>query len=95
MKIIEIFDTGTKYVPAVRVKQGNHTYVREDLVDKVLAEKDKEIRKQVCEEIYNFIMSNWEELMGMQGRWQNFNGTCLDLKEDLEKIAENGYKKGE
>jgi hypothetical protein len=45
------------------------------------------IRKQVCEEIYQFIMDNWEKLMGRQGRWQNFNGTCADLKEDLEKIA--------
>lgn len=53
-------------------------------------EKSKEIiqcRKQVCEEIYNYIMDNWEDLMGIQGRYQNFNGTCADLKEDLEKIA--------
>ena len=59
--------------------------------------KDEElaIREQFAEEIYHFIMDNWEELMGMQGRYQNFNGTCLDLKEDLENIAENGYKKGE
>lgn len=53
------------------------------------------IRKQVCEEIYNFIMDNWEKLMGRQGRWQNFSGACIDLKEDLEKIAKNEYKKGE
>lgn len=57
--------------------------------------KNKEIRKQVCKEVYNFIMDNWEDIMGRQGRYQNFVGTCIDLKNDLEKIAENGYKKGE
>ena len=55
--------------------------------------KEKEIRKQVCDEIYNYIMDNWEKIMGRQGRYLNFGGTCLDLKEDLQKIVENGYKK--
>ena len=65
------------------------------LVEKVSDKGQLEIRKQVCEEIYNYIMDNWEKIMGRQGRYLNFGGTCLDLKEDLQKIVENGYKKGE
>ena len=153
MDIIETFDNDTQYAPAVRVKQSNHTYVREDLVDKALVEKDKiveelktriseledkdwyekcihqleeqnnnlikerdelafekrntfeliekvsdkgqlEIRKHLCEEIYNFIMDNWDARMGRGiDCYGNTNGRCDKLKEDLEKIAENGYKK--
>lgn len=63
------------------------------LVEKVSDKGQLEIRKQVCEEIYNYIMDNWEKIMGRQGRYLNFGGTCLDLKEDLQKIVENGYKK--
>lgn len=63
--------------------------------EKENAMKDEElaIRERFAEEIYNFIMDNWEKIMGRQGRWKNFNGTCLDLKEDLEKLANDGYIK--
>lgn len=34
----EIYDEDEQYAPASRVKVGEHTYIREDLVDKKLAE---------------------------------------------------------
>ena len=72
MEIIEIFDNDTKYVPAVRVKQGNHTYVREDLVDKVLLEKDKEI-KELKTRISELEDKDWYEKCIKQLEEQNNN----------------------
>lgn len=48
--VIEIFDKDTQYAPAQSIKIGNNTYIREDLINKQiadlqsqLAEKDEEI----------------------------------------------------
>lgn len=32
--VIEIFDKDTQYAPAQSIKIGNHTYIREDLINK-------------------------------------------------------------
>lgn len=50
--VIEIFDKDTQYAPAQSIKIGNNTYIREDLINKQIAdlqkqleEKEKEIRQ--------------------------------------------------
>lgn len=53
MKQIEIFESNQQYAPAQKIKEGNHFYIREDLVDnqiaelkQQLAEKEKEIENE-------------------------------------------------
>ena len=54
--------------------------------------KDEElaIRERFAEEIYHFIMDNWKKIMGPYG-YANFNGDCIELKDDLKKLANDGY----
>ena len=54
--VIEIFDKDTQYAPAQSIKIGNNTYIREDLINKQiadlqsqLAEKDKEYKSKLKE----------------------------------------------
>ena len=47
---------------------------------------ENQIRKQVYDEIYEFIMSHWEEKPGRYG-YYNTNGRCDELRKDLDRIV--------
>ena len=54
--VIEIFDKDTQYAPAQSIKVGNNTYIREDLINKQIA--DLQHRLEVTEKALNE-MSNY------------------------------------
>ena len=54
--VIEIFDKDTRYAPAQSIKIGNNTYIREDLINKQIA--DLQHRLEVTEKALNE-MSNY------------------------------------
>ena len=54
--VIEIFDKDTQYAPAQSIKVGNTTYIREDLINKQIADLQHRLKvaeiatKLVCKE---------------------------------------------
>lgn len=53
--IIEIFDKNTQYAPAQSIKIGNNTYIREDLINKQIA--DLQHRLEVAEKAVELAIS--------------------------------------
>ena len=88
--VIEIFDKDTQYAPAQSIKIGNTTYIREDLINKQIADLQHKLEvaeiatKLACEKVKYF-----EEMQDREMGHFEFFG--YDNEYDLQAIIEQ-YK---
>lgn len=79
--VIEIFDKDTQYAPAQSIKIGNTTYIREDLINKQIA--DLQHRLKVAEKAVELAISI-----------ANIKSNHLWTKKELQEKAEAEINKG-
>ena len=88
---LEDKDWYEKCIRQLEEQNNNLIKERDELrFEKVPDKGQLEIRKQVCDEVYTFIMNHWEEKMSKYGEYLNTNGRCDKLREDLDRIAKGG-----
>ena len=89
--VIEIFDKDTQYAPAQSIKIGNTTYIREDLINKQIA--DLQHRLEVAEKALELACERvkyFEELQDKEmGHFEFFGyDTDYDLKAIIEQYKQ-------
>lgn len=79
--VVEIFDKDTQYAPAQSIKIGNTTYIREDLINKQIA--DLQHRLEVAERAVELACNELRAL-----NYRTFDNADIDFEQQFKEQAE-------
>lgn len=79
--VVEIFDKDTQYAPAQSIKIGNTTYIREDLINKQIA--DLQHRLEVADRAVELACDELRVL-----NYRTFDKAGIDFEQQFKEQAE-------